>query len=484
MKRKFLALSTMLVATSVTTNCSVLTKDKESINIENTETKPIENKTGFTIKNANTNIQTATGMYYPVNMEHKDSDYIGFLDKNPKYGYKRHLGNDYHVSEGTSVVAITDGIVHFANMNVGNFGGDTPARNGGLIIIKHKMADGKEIFANYGHVKNLLVKEGDTVVAGQKIAEVGAYYSAGSYLPHLHFAINPTQVSTAGYESDSGNTFGFVSPETFMKSNEQQKHEFQGSGSLINTSGNCYGCNLDAVPLYANGNKSFTSFQWMYNASNCDHIDISSSNGMNYNVGVIAGSWSTRNNDKYYTAKLPVSIGHPRETYNIVGIMLPTNISQNDNLIAKCSNGNAIGSKTEVSRNIKGVPLTTGSIWNGQGSIISASTINEVGYGKTKDVALIKNTNDNSFGTVTFQWQPSSRCSALNIKDSFDLQQRASLSIREWNQGNNVTVLSDVQLPYKINNSTKSDLSSNKYYVITARSNNFASGKIFAECAN
>ena len=477
----FLSVSLVVVILS---NCSVFMESTPLETAHGEKTKAISDSKSFGIKSVSTNLQTDTGMYYPVNMEQQNSRYLDFLQRNPNYDNRRHLANDYSVPEGTNVISIVDGVVVFANMNVSNFGGDTPAKNGGAIIIKHKKADGSSFYGLYGHVKNLTVKEGDHVVSGQKIGEVGPYYSKGAYLPHLHFGINTISASTYGYESTSGSTYGFVNPEDYMKANYPEKHEFQGSGSLVSTARNCYGCNKDTVPVYANGNKSFTSFQWMYDAGNCDHVDISANSGKNYSVGIISGHWDTRNNDVYYTAKLPISIGHPRASYNLVGIMLPSSVSEDDYLIAKCSTSGAVGVKTEISRNIKGIPLNTGSIWSGQGSIISDNTFNDTGYGKTKDVALLKNSTETSFGTSTFQWQPSSRCTSLNLRDASNMSQKANLSIRQWNQGNNVTVLYDVQLPYKITSSTKSDLKSGQYYVVTARSNSFASGQIVAECSN
>ena len=53
---------------------------------------------------------------------------------------------------------------------------------GRLIILKHNSS----YLSAYAHNKDLLVNEGDSVKAGQKIAEIG---STGTTEPKLHFQI-------------------------------------------------------------------------------------------------------------------------------------------------------------------------------------------------------------------------------------------------------------------------------------------------------
>ena len=51
-----------------------------------------------------------------------------------------------------------------------------------MVIIKHS----RSYLSAYAHNKKLLVKEGETVKAGQKIAELG---KTGAEKPKLHFEI-------------------------------------------------------------------------------------------------------------------------------------------------------------------------------------------------------------------------------------------------------------------------------------------------------
>jgi lipoprotein NlpD len=83
-------------------------------------------------------------------------------------------GIDLDGKLGDSVVAARSGDVVYAGSGLAGYGQ--------LIIIKHD----EQFLSAYGHNSQLLVKEGDAVKAGQKIAEVG---SSGADKNQLHFEI-------------------------------------------------------------------------------------------------------------------------------------------------------------------------------------------------------------------------------------------------------------------------------------------------------
>jgi murein DD-endopeptidase MepM/ murein hydrolase activator NlpD len=94
------------------------------------------------------------------------------------YGYRWgsfHDGVDLAAPRGTPVYAVKSGTVTTARY----YGG-----YGYAVIIKH--ANGVETL--YGHNSRLLVRKGQKVYTGQKIALVGSSgYSTG---PHLHFRVH------------------------------------------------------------------------------------------------------------------------------------------------------------------------------------------------------------------------------------------------------------------------------------------------------
>jgi len=87
---------------------------------------------------------------------------------------KFHNGQDIAVSKGTSVVAADSGVVFTSGYNGGY---------GYLVVIDH----GHGLSTFYGHNSLLLVRKGDMVVKGQKIALSGnTGLSTGS---HVHFEV-------------------------------------------------------------------------------------------------------------------------------------------------------------------------------------------------------------------------------------------------------------------------------------------------------
>ena len=85
-----------------------------------------------------------------------------------------HGGIDLAAEQGTDVYASQDGLVNFAGANGGY---------GKLIVLNHAM--GYE--TRYGHLATFLVKVGDKVKKGQKIAKVGM--TGRTTGPHLHFEV-------------------------------------------------------------------------------------------------------------------------------------------------------------------------------------------------------------------------------------------------------------------------------------------------------
>lgn len=85
-----------------------------------------------------------------------------------------HEGVDFMADVGTAIHAAGGGIVSYA---------DTHQGYGRLIEIDH----GNGLISRYAHASKILVKEGDVVLKGQKIGEVGS--SGRSTGPHLHFEV-------------------------------------------------------------------------------------------------------------------------------------------------------------------------------------------------------------------------------------------------------------------------------------------------------
>ncbi len=116
------------------------------------------------------------------------------VDVGSSFGYRidpftglnaMHTGQDYAANIGTPIVAAAGGIVSSV---------ETHPQYGRMLVVQH----GEGISTLYGHTSRVLVKSGDLVRRGQRIAEVGS--TGRSTGPHLHFEVlmngtaqNPTK---------------------------------------------------------------------------------------------------------------------------------------------------------------------------------------------------------------------------------------------------------------------------------------------------
>lgn len=85
-----------------------------------------------------------------------------------------HEGVDFAAATGTSIVASAGGVVVYS---------DYHSEYGNMIDVDH----GNDLVSRYAHASKRLVKLGQVVVRGQKIAEVGS--TGRSTGPHLHFEV-------------------------------------------------------------------------------------------------------------------------------------------------------------------------------------------------------------------------------------------------------------------------------------------------------
>lgn len=109
--------------------------------------------------------------------------------------YLWHHGIDIENPLGTPVQAVGDGVVVHAGPDLERVLGLTPNFFGQAVMIRHdQLWDDQPVFSLYGHVSKVLVEEGQHVMAGQVIAEVGQEGVALG--PHLHLEV---RFGSAGY---------------------------------------------------------------------------------------------------------------------------------------------------------------------------------------------------------------------------------------------------------------------------------------------
>ncbi len=100
---------------------------------------------------------------------------------------KAHLGSDINSDDGTDrgddVYAIGPGKVTYS--------GKPYASMGNVVIISHKLADGRTVNSMYAHLLDRSVSQGVCVTSGTVIGHIGD--ADGRYDPHLHFEVRTEQ---------------------------------------------------------------------------------------------------------------------------------------------------------------------------------------------------------------------------------------------------------------------------------------------------
>lgn len=124
-------------------------------------------------------------------------------------GRRFHDGVDICAKAGTPIYAAQAGVVAYSNAGLSGYGRS--------VIIKGD----KGIYTIYAHAKTLVVKEGQRVRIGQKIAEVGS--SGHSSGPHLHFEVRT---------KDRYGRFVAVDPIPLLDRFATQKPRFRVNESL------------------------------------------------------------------------------------------------------------------------------------------------------------------------------------------------------------------------------------------------------------
>lgn len=121
-----------------------------------------------------------------------------------------HTGADAEVPAGTTVVAITDGIV----LQSGNVQG-----YGGMIAIEHDI-DGQRVVGVYGHLDPAsLVAQDEDVVAGQRIGVLGDGFTeqTDGARAHLHLSLyRGAGLDVRGYARSEAELANWIDPEELL----------------------------------------------------------------------------------------------------------------------------------------------------------------------------------------------------------------------------------------------------------------------------
>jgi len=142
------------------------------------------------------------GFDMPVGAPNGEGYYIAQI-----FGNKDHLGEDWNGRGGGNsdlgdpVYAIADGAVYWAKLNGGSWGN--------IVRLIHNIGTvekPKYIESLYAHLDEILVREGQEVIRGQKIGTIGD--ANGHYSAHLHLEIRKN-INTPVGKAYTRDTIGF-----------------------------------------------------------------------------------------------------------------------------------------------------------------------------------------------------------------------------------------------------------------------------------
>jgi murein DD-endopeptidase MepM/ murein hydrolase activator NlpD len=172
-------------------------------------------------------IPLSDGFDYPIG---KEKSVTEEKDKDAWYNardfrQKNHLGEDWNLNSGGNtdcgqpIYVTSAGLVVYAQ--------DAGPGWGNVVIVRHRLPNGKIVESLYGHLKEMLKKSGDKVSRRELIGKLGdggnPCGDTRPYYAHLHFEIRWANCRDWGTASDgySDDATGWTDPSKFIDRNRK-----------------------------------------------------------------------------------------------------------------------------------------------------------------------------------------------------------------------------------------------------------------------
>jgi murein DD-endopeptidase MepM/ murein hydrolase activator NlpD len=174
---------------------------------------------------ADVKINLADGFDFPVGKPNGDGYYKA---RGMRLREPQHFGEDWNGRAGGDsdfgdpVYAVADGVVTFAhNVQVGW---------GNVILTRHAYRDPATGQVKYcdtlnGHLKDILVKEGQIIKRGQQIGTIGSNF--GMYPAHLHFEVRNNISIGMQRNSVPSDMTNWADPTDFITKHRQLNREWR-----------------------------------------------------------------------------------------------------------------------------------------------------------------------------------------------------------------------------------------------------------------
>jgi len=215
---------------------------------------------------------------------------------------------------------------------------------------------------------------------------------------------------------------------------------YDGTGSLINPTQHCWGCDKDEAVMHPHTDKTSTvTFQVLRDPLSCDHIDIHSNINLEQDVKINLKSWHQTSTQESYKVKLPkgpfnnkngISLDMKERLWTTLSISTTKPLNKKASIYAYCRGANDVLNDTplQVISPEKTI-LDNGHKYLGNGSLITISKDNgQKGYGVKKDTAVSSKVDnaETSFQVLTNK----ESCSQVTI--SGDSSEIEKILVKGW----------------------------------------------------
>jgi len=264
---------------------------------------------------------------------------------------------------------------------------------------------------------------------------------------------------------------------------------YDGTGSLINSTQQCWGCDKDEARMHPHKNKNSTvTFQVLKNPLSCDHIDIHSDIDLGQDVQINLKSWHQTTVQHSYRTSLPVgsynskngvSLDMKKNSWTTLAVSTTKPLSKTVSIYAYCRNStDTLNTSFLETISPQMTILDNAHKHLGNGSLITESKDNgQGGFGIRKDTA-VSSKIDNA--ETSFQiFTNKDTCSQVTINGtSSDVEQ---VLVKGWDK-EKWTPSTCNKFPCVIDSYFRSDDTSTYMLINVKTKANQSNSKLYANC--
>jgi hypothetical protein len=263
---------------------------------------------------------------------------------------------------------------------------------------------------------------------------------------------------------------------------------YDGSGSLISPTEDCWGCDKDEARMHPhNGKTSTVSFQWLKNPVSCNHIDIHTDKDLGQDVQINVKSWHEDSISESYETRLPVG-----KYYEPKGVSISANnawttlsittkqpINESVSIYAYCRG--ATDKLMDTGLNIVSTEMTEldkKHYYFGNASLISTASNGEGGnFGTERDLFVTSSVYD---AEGIFQVQSSKECKKIRIYDENNEKNVEEILMKGWSEEKwKETDCAELPCTLNVHNQANGDTA---YTLINVKTKANQNSKIYAVC--